>query len=329
MKKVLYICSEYPQLSETYIETEIREIRKQHEVKVISFREGEVKSSHGHPYTVSRDLREIYEAAKEFGPDFIHCHWLLANNIFVLDQLSRKLGIPFTIRAHSFDVLNKTNLKEDHIRALNSNRCRGILCFPFTAKSIENMGVNSEKLVPSPPVFDFSMFHNEEPNGEGVTLNGACLPKKRHADFIDLANLVPEKEFSLYPIGYDVEKVRVYNNLKGNPVNIFREVDHKYMPAIYKKNQWLVYPACPILNTVGWPVGILEAQASGVGVCMANTRPDLHDLVGGAGYMFDRIEDVADIIRKPLSNEMRERGFENAKNYDFQVHKEKLTSLWY
>jgi hypothetical protein len=75
-------------------------------------------------------------------------------------------------------------------------------------------------------------------------------------------------------------------------------------------------------------MAIAEAQASGVGVCMANLRPDLRDYVGGAGFLFDSVSQVRDIIAKPFPDELRELGFEQAKKSDAFEHKKILTKLW-
>jgi hypothetical protein len=100
------------------------------------------------------------------------------------------------------------------------------------------------------------------------------------------------------------------------------------MPAEYKKHQWLVYTASFEMKTVGWPMAIAEAQASGVGVCMANIRPDLKQYVGEAGILFDSIHDITGMIQKPVPEEMREAGFEQAKNSNINEHKRLLTDLW-
>ena len=62
-------------------------------------------------------------------------------------------------------------------------------------------------------------------------------------------------------------KIIDFNTKHGSPV-IFKAVDPDLMPLEYKKHEWLIYGACPILKTVGNPIMIAEAQASGVGVIM-------------------------------------------------------------
>jgi hypothetical protein len=97
----------------------------------------------------------------------------------------------------------------------------------------------------------------------------------------------------------------------------------------YKQHQWLVYTAAFELATVGWPMAVAEAQAAGVGVCMPNIRPDLKEYIGNAGYLYDSISEVAEIIAKPVPDEIREAGFLQAKKSDIQEHKHLLTDLWH
>jgi hypothetical protein len=118
------------------------------------------------------------------------------------------------------------------------------------------------------------------------------------------------------------------NAAKGNPVRIVPPVQPQDMQAEYKRHEWLVYTASREMNSVGWPMSVAEAQAAGVGVCLPNIRPDLRDYVGEAGFLYNSIAEVAEYIRQPLSDEMRDRGFEQAKKSDIFEHKKILTDLW-
>jgi hypothetical protein len=100
------------------------------------------------------------------------------------------------------------------------------------------------------------------------------------------------------------------------------------MPAEYKKHQWLVYTGCFEMKTVGWPLAVAEAQASGVGVCIANLRPDLREYVGDAGYLYNSIEELVEIISKPFAPEKRELGFKLAERSNFAERVHELDRLW-
>ena len=82
------------------------------------------------------------------------------------------------------------------------------------------------------------------------------------------------------------------------------------------------------MKSVGWPMAVAEAQAAGVGVCLAGIRPDLKDYVGAAGYLYKDIHEVKDIISAPPSAELREAGYEQARKSDVKSHIHRLTELW-
>ena len=102
------------------------------------------------------------------------------------------------------------------------------------------------------------------------------------------------------------------------------------MPKEYKRHQWLVYTGLVDQKSdLGWSMAVAEAQASGVGVCYPNIRSDLADYVGdGAGHIYDSIEEVREIVRNPVPDDMREKGFAQAKKSDINVHKKTLTDIW-
>jgi hypothetical protein len=147
--------------------------------------------------------------------------------------------------------------------------------------------------------------------------------------FVDLASAFPAKQLDLYAMGYEFEKMKLYNEATGGRVNVIPRIEPEDMPREYKKHEWLVYTASRDIGTVGWPMAVAEAQASGVGVCMAHLRPDLRDYVGDAGFLFDSVGQLVDILSKPFPDELRQKGFEQAKKSDVFVHKGILTNLWH
>jgi len=105
-------------------------------------------------------------------------------------------------------------------------------------------------------------------------------------------------------------------------------VEPEAMPAVYKQHDWLVYTADRQLASVGWPMAIAEAQASGLGILMQNIRPDLRQFIGPAGFLFDDIHQARRILSQPYPQEMREAGFEHCRKSDIQRNIGKLTALW-
>ena len=101
---------------------------------------------------------------------------------------------------------------------------------------------------------------------------------------------MPELECNLYALGYKVAELQEFATERRSPVHFIPPKELEDMPAEYKKHRWLVYTAAASGN-VGWPLAIAEAQASGVGVCMANIRPDLPKYVGRAGFLYDSLDE--------------------------------------
>jgi glycosyltransferase involved in cell wall biosynthesis len=340
--RVLYILSEYPQLSETYIQTEIDAVKSKHEIRIISTRTADQPHKNHDPFEMMAEPERIREVIDAFKPDVLHGHWM--HTAPLVGKLSRETGIPFTLRAHSFDVLWKWKElsllkrligKKAHPKYmtkampyLKDDLCLGVLSFPFGRANLERAGVPSHKIVDAKACINYKRFHDTGPNGDGIMNGGAALPKKKMDDFIELATLLPQNTFDLYPIGYKVEDLKALNAAKGSPVNIIPNIEPVDMPAIYKQHRWLVYTGASEIPTTGWPAMVAEAQAAGVGVLLKNLRPDMKEYVGPCGFVYDTMEDAARIISQPFPEELRQMGFEQARKSDIEQHKHLLTDLW-
>jgi glycosyltransferase involved in cell wall biosynthesis len=332
--RVTYIVYHYPQISETYIKTEIEAVRDECDIQVVSLNRADVTYRNHPPFLQTDDPARIREAIEEFRPHVLHTHWLtqvptLAYFAGYFRDSPAKGQIPFTVRAHSFDVLGSDGR---HVRRaapmINSDLCLGVLTFPFTRGLFAAAGAREDKVYDGYPVVNYRRFHDRSPNQPGVMNVGACLPKKQMADFLELAAQVPRKEFDLYAMGYGVGEMRRLNEAAGRPVRVVPPVEPDDMPAEYKRHDWLVYTAARSDNTVGWPIAVAEAQAAGVGVCVPNLRPDLTEYVGPAGFLYDSVGEVAEIVSGTVPADLRELGFEHAKKSDAFEHKRTLLALW-
>ncbi|NEQ05166.1 MAG: glycosyltransferase family 4 protein [Moorea sp. SIO4E2] len=330
--RVTYVLSHYPQISETYIESELEAIWDDFEIQIISMTPAYATYQKHFPYRCIKNPFEIKKEIEKFKPDVLHTHWL--SHIRDLAYLAGFFAngenqIPFTVRSHSFDVLDPSGrIVQAAVPFINSELCLGILSFPFAREILESHGVKSEKIHESYPVMNFKRFYDRSANGESVMNVGACIPKKKMEDFLELAKKIPNREFNLYALGYNSPSIASLNKEMGKPVNVVSPVEPSQMLAEYKKHNWLVYTACHDLKTVGWPVAVAEAQAAGLGVCFPNIRPDIKEYVGEAGFLYDSISDVAEIISNPPSKEIIEKGFAQAKKSDISLHKNTLISLW-
>lgn len=337
-KKVLYILYIYPQLSETYIMVEINALIKAgYEVKVISLKAADKPTESPVEYTVTNDMTQIMAIAKGFNPDVIHTHWI-DRQLRVVYKVAKALNIPYTIRSHSFDVLWRASKLIQRLRWMGRNMvfrpiindplCRGVLAFPFAKEHLVRTGFKAEKIVTAYPVIDYERFYDRSPNGEKIINLGACLPKKNFESYIRFAKTMPELTFDLYAIGYQKEYMKGFNRQEGNPVVMPDEVPHSKMKEVYKEHRWLIYTFHPQIAQVGWPLVAAEAMAAGVGVCLPNIRPDMKEYIEDGGIIYSSLEELREILSKPVPEKMRERGFEVAKKCDIAVQLPVLTALW-
>lgn len=327
--RVLYLLQEYPQISETYIANELEALWPLCDIRIVARLEADSSYRHHFPYTViPREERDrLFAFAEDFRPDLVHAHYL--HNCGVAHNLAARVGARFTMRLHSFDVLGPLpRTLPTAVAAINAPRCLGALTFPFTIDRLVEAGVRREKLHAAPPVVRLDRFRDRGPNGDAIMNTGAALPKKAMEGFIDLAATMPGRRFNLYALGYDAGALKDYNTSRGAPVHFVPHVELRAMPREYKKHEWLVYTASPEINTVGWPMAIAEAQASGVGVLMQAIRPDLAEWVGESGYMFRSLEEARAIVSQPFPAERRERGFADAERWALRHHLGTLTRLW-
>jgi len=326
-RKVLYYVDRYSQISETYIENELRALSPDNEVRIISLKAPDLPCDEHLPYRIIRNRNDLEEVLEDFRPDVIHGHYMtMVDRLALAAHIS---GVPFTVRAHSFDTLGPSTRHLPKLaKMVNSELCLGVLAFPFTVPWMIQAGYDPAKLQGCFPVADIGRFRDRGPNGKAVLNVGACLPKKSMHRYLQIAASLPQRQFNLYALGYNVGRIGLLNQDLGNPVTIVPPVQPEAMLPEYKKHEWLLYTASNRLKTVGWPLAVAEAQAAGVGVCMQNVRPDLKDYVGDAGFMFDSAEEAARIVAQPFPEDLRERGFELAERSDVKRHIHQLEDLW-
>jgi hypothetical protein len=215
------------------------------------------------------------------------------------------------------------------LTAIDSELCLGILGLPFARPWLKRAGVREAKLVDCFPVVPFARFHDRSPNGDAVMTIGVAKTGKVPGEFLRLARKVPDRGFNLYTPGGVPDGLRGDPARHGANVTLVPPVEPADMPREYKRHRWLVLTADAAAPQAGWPMAIAEAQAAGVGVCMPALRPDLALYVGeGAGILYDTVDELPAIVSGPVPDEMRERGFEQARKSDIERHRHLLTDLW-
>jgi glycosyltransferase involved in cell wall biosynthesis len=340
--RILYVLSYYPSIACYSFESEINAVKDRFDVMVL-VTERDKPGSRAYyadhsPFVVITDEDEMCAFIADFKPVAMHTQRLFTLPLVL--RLARRTAVPFTVRAHSHDSIPSADPRVASWMALaprflpeatSSELCLGILCLPFTRPFLEAWGIPSAKLIDCYPPIDFARFHDPSPNGRGALNTGSYMPKKDLESFLELAKLVPELSFGVYPLPYhgaNPENLRQRARELGSPVRVLDPVQPWDMPREYKQYNWLVYSCDPVLQNVGWPISVPEAQAAGVGVLMRNIRPDVREFVGPGGFVYDTLEEAAEIIRRPFPDELRQLGFEQARKSDVFVHRTLLTELW-
>ncbi|MCZ6799624.1 MAG: glycosyltransferase family 4 protein [Nitrospirae bacterium] len=356
--RLLIFIVSYPTYSETYMEEEIRSLVGAYDIQIITYRPSPYPRNQFFPYkvinykdsclvygpikNVNRNfnspnqqefIREVDAVIKEFNPDVMHAHYFGMG--LLLQFLAERHKIPFTIRTHSMDILSEPQEKIDTMcDAANSPWCQRVLAFPAFRNYLVESGLQSEKIVDCWPVINYARFFKpgrRAPTGR-ILCAGPAIPKKAHVDFIDLAVRMQGNglAFDLYTKGPHLATTQAYNEKAGNPVRI-TYTDPEEMPDVYPNYDWLVYPSDTEINKVGLPAAIAEAQASGLGVCwqeLPGRRNEQLEFLGGGGYLFQSIDELPAILTKPIPEEMRQAGLNNAKKCDIEKHKVLLMEVW-
>jgi hypothetical protein len=340
-RRVLYVLRNYPVPSQTYIHNEAELVARDHEVAVIAIGVPERKTRRHFPYRQVERFADAIPLACDWRPDVIHTHWI--RHAAELAEVARAVGVPFTVRSHSFDVLLLNDDREvpwrewrlrrvrrerrrAKVRALNDSACLGVLGFPMAEPLLRRAGLRREKFVACPPVVRTSRFLDRGPNGAGVMVIG---PEDRNDNLTwlrELAACVPELPIRLYGMA---GSQHLAGRSVGPPnLEVMPLVDPEDMAPHYKWSRWLVVGANKVEGTVGWKVSAGEAWASGTGVCMPALRPDLADYVGDAGRIYRGLDELPALLRAPVPDALREAGFARAREIDVEAHLHLLTDLW-
>ena len=356
--RVLHLIYQYPNFSETYMHEEIRSLSSQYDIKVVTFKQSPDPRTHPFRYELipyegpgfiygrlpeevlrfetpgqQRLLSQLDTVVGEFKPDVMHGHYFEMTT--VLHRLAERHQVPYTLRTHSQDVLSEPeNELEALSRLANSPWCLRVLAFPGNRDRLIARGLAADKVVPCWPVVKFKAFYKPDPRPptKRIMCAGPAIPKKAHGDFLELAAKLRDQGFGfdLYAKGPAAARVQLRNRALKNPARV-TYADPERMPDIYPKYDWLVYPADREIGKVGLPVSIGEAMASGLGVCwqeLPGRREEQLEYLGGAGFLFESIDELPAILSQPYPEEKRLQGLEAAKRYDIERHKFLLSEAW-
>jgi len=290
--RVLYVIWHYPQLSESYVESEIRCLRRWG-VEIAVWREVGPAS----PYESQVQVfdGELEAVVREFRPDVLHVHWLG----FALSRGDRlaALGLPVTLRMHGFDV------SEAPFRQLLQNDwLHRVYAFP---RQLRLLDAPDSRVCALRSAFDTSYFRPAAAKDPRLVLRtSSCLPSKELALFFDVAKRLPShrfvfcgvtcNEFEHYP-----EELRRMATAMDSPVELRFDVPREQIAGLVERAgvylHTILPPDAPMGAPIGMPISIAEAMATGAYV-LVRDLPELVDYVGDAGAIYRDAAHAAELI---------------------------------
>lgn len=290
--RVLYVVWHYPQLSESYIETEIRGMQRLG-VHVEVWRQTTPVSPY--PSLVPVHDGSISDAIKAARPDILHVHWLG----FGLSQEAwlRDAGIPVTFRLHGFEVTSAT-LSE----LLKRSWVSAIYAFPHQLQLVDAAdarirAINSQ--------FDSVLFKpNENKDRRLVVRTAAALASKDLPFLFDLAEQLPDFRFVLAGVTCNereayVTELKELHRQKSSRVDLRFDVPREEVAALVGSAgiylHTAVRPGQNGATPLGMPISIAEAMATGAYLVVPDL-PELTSYAGNAGIGYRDLAGAAKAI---------------------------------
>ncbi len=290
--RVLYVIWHYPQLSETYVEGEIRCLRRWG-AEVAVWREIGAASPYAAQVPVhDGDLEEVVRA---FRPDVVHVHWLS----FALgygDRLAG-LGVPVTLRMHGFDV-DAAGFR----KLLANDWLHRVYAYPHQLRLLE---------APDPRVrvvcgaFDTSYFPPAATKDPRLVLRtSACLPSKELSLFFEVAKRLPSHRFvfcgvTCNHLEHYPDELRRMAAEMDSPVELRFDVRREEIAELMGRAGIFLHtilpPEAPQGTPIGMPISIAEAMATGAYV-LVRDLPELADYVGRAGDTYRDAAHATELI---------------------------------
>jgi glycosyltransferase involved in cell wall biosynthesis len=280
--RVLCVYYNYPQLSATYVEAEIRFLLR-HGIEVEVWAETDPGSPYEAPCRVHRG--RLCDAERSFRPDIIHFYWFK-----MLSKHLDSVSCPrITVRTHSFEIQ-----PEELTRFQPHPRIKGLFLFPHQAAQLPSL----EKVIPLPVVYDSRRFPPGLPAAKRPDLIACCtagLPKKALEVFFETATLCRGLRFVLALAtcsghGETINQCIELNNRLGQPVDIRVDLPHaEVVPLLREAGCYLCTQRA---SKRGMPIAIAEALASGCHVLVPRFSW-LTEMIGPYGATYQDAADAA------------------------------------
>lgn len=286
--RVLYAMQHHPQLSETYVRTEINYMRRRG-VHIEAWTRSDPTVPYQDDMTVHRGT--LAEAIERARPHVVHCHMLHIAQICAPDVA--QAGLSMTVRAHSFEFTPERS------RLVNQEPAvRAVFMFPHY---LPQCTPGLSKVRPMNACFNVDL-HYPEPKDRGMVFRtGLTKLSKNLEAFMRTALLCPNHRFMAAICsggGNDADRVKEtldLNRSLGCPVDIRVQILNEEAAALTRKAGVYLH-TYSTLEPYGMPISIAEAMASGSYVlgwhCPASAA-----YIGDAGTTYRTVEEAAELIR--------------------------------
>jgi len=298
--KVLYMLSNYPQASESYIEAEIAYARLRGVVVAVW---SEVVG-YGEELPGVRVYRnhDPHEAVDDFQPDLLHVHYLV-----MAEQLFRSFYydfLPVTVRAHSFDwAVDRAK------RVSEAANVRAIYAFPHFARQADHV----RKIAPLPVAYDAALY--DVPSAipvahDRIVRLSAGRRMKGLEDFFAVCQRIsPRGSFRMAAsriVGDEkfIEELVTASARSG--VGVFVDLPRGEAVKLTRSSGIYLDTSDPAGHPFGMPVSIAEALASGA-VVLVRDCPAAREYGGEAAYYYRTVEEAAILVDQALRLGIHER----------------------
>ncbi|MGH9840440.1 MAG: glycosyltransferase [Blastocatellia bacterium] len=287
--KVLYAVWHYPQLSESYVRTEIIAARKMGvEIEVWAEEKGAAPFESETPIHYG-PLGDVIE---RFRPDLIHTHWLHYGEIYGA-QIERS-GLPITVRGHGFEFNAETAA-----RLCQAKNVAGVYLFPHLTRMA---GLADHKIKAVPVAFNPDLYFPRPEKDRGLVLRTACALNTKELDtYLRVAQMCANHRFLLvltrgHKVEWILDEMIELNRSLGGPVEIKANVQHEELAELMRQTAVYLHTT-GTEQPYGMPMSIAEAMASGCYV-IGRERPGSAEYIGDAGKLYNSAEEAAALVRE-------------------------------
>lgn len=288
--RVLYILHSYPQLSETYVRSEIEYMRRRG-VHI------EVWSWHHpmRPYPTDLPIHRgsLAEAVARSRPDLLHVHWLSIGQEAL--ALAEPIGLPVTFRGHGYEFSSARGTE-----LLRHPAVRRLYIFPHFVAQLPA----SEKVMPLPVAFSPDRHYPPARKDPRLVVRvSLAKPTKDPATFLETARLCPEHRFVLAvctPTGREgaANEVRALAASLKSPAEIQVDVSNEAAAELVRAAGIFMH-TYSYEEPFGMPISIAEALATGAHV-LARDGAHIHGYLGSCGQLYQNAEHAAALIAETL-----------------------------